>query len=94
MADEEIESTLFIAREVSLYRVPPRRAEGYRSGTWMVGDKIFTGRLRMMARGSLMEIRVEDPNRCEARPDGSFPAVGKPSGGHGESSGLWCASYF
>lgn len=62
MADEVIESTLFIAREVHLYRVPPSRAEGYRSGTWIVGDRIFTGRLNVVSKGSLLEVRVEDPN--------------------------------
>lgn len=62
MADEAIESTLFIARETHLYRVPPRRAEGYRSGTWLVGDRIFTGRLHLVAIGSLLQVRVEDPN--------------------------------
>lgn len=58
-----IEHTLYICREVKIYRIPPRAgATGYRSGDWKVGDNIFTGRLRAVARGELCEIRLEDPS--------------------------------
>lgn len=29
-----------------------------------VGDKIFSGRMRIVAKGELCEIRIEDPGRC------------------------------
>ena len=61
--DEVVEQTLHIAREVSLYRIPPRHAaHGYRSGEWLVSDKLFSGRLRVVAVGETAEIRIEDPN--------------------------------
>ena len=42
--EENLEQTLHVAKEVSVFRVPPRRgADGYRSGEWRVGDKIFDG---------------------------------------------------
>ncbi len=62
--DDTIEQTLFIAREATVYRIPPRPAAGgHRSGDWKVADKIFTGRLRVIAKGDLCEVRLEDINR-------------------------------
>lgn len=65
MGDEDnVEQTLHICRECNVYRIPPRSgADGYKSGEWKVKDKIFSGRLRMIARGDLAEIKIEDPNR-------------------------------
>lgn len=63
-ADDEIEQTLFIAREANVYKIPPRPgAGGHRSGEWKVADKLFTGRLRLVAKGDLCEVRLEDINR-------------------------------
>lgn len=67
MADE-VEQTLHICREVHVYRIPPRSgADGYRSGEWKVADKIFSGRLRVVARGELCEVKIEDPSRYASR---------------------------
>lgn len=61
MGDDVIEQTLYICREVQVYRIPPRPgAGGWRSGEWRVGDKIFSGRLRVVSRDTLVEIRLED----------------------------------
>lgn len=67
MADEDqIEITLYVNREVKIYRIPPRAAAGgHTSGTWRVDDCIFTGRLRVMARGEAAEIRLEDNTNGE-----------------------------
>lgn len=48
MADEDqIEITLYVNREVKIYRIPPRAAAGgHTSGTWRVDDCIFTGALQ------------------------------------------------
>eukprot|EP00803_Ostreobium_quekettii_P000364 evm.model.scf_159.3 EVM.evm.TU.scf_159.3 scf_159:30253-30960(+) len=63
---ERIEQTVYICREVHLYKVPPRAgAHGYRSGDWHVGDNIFDGRLRVVAIQSNFELRIEDPNTGE-----------------------------
>eukprot|EP00198_Chlamydomonas_reinhardtii_P011483 XP_001700820.1 predicted protein [Chlamydomonas reinhardtii] len=62
--DEDIEQTLHVARSISVYRIPPRPgAQGWRSGDWLVSDKLFQGRLRIVAKGELCEIRMEDVNR-------------------------------
>ena len=64
MVEDKIEQTLFVAKEVNVYKIPPRQgAGGHRSGDWMVADKIFTGRLRVVSIGELCELRLEDRSR-------------------------------
>lgn len=59
----EIEQTLFICREANVFKIPPRvGAGGYRSGDWRIADKIFTGRVKVVAKGDNCEVRLEDPN--------------------------------
>lgn len=62
-----MEQTLFICREVDLYKLPPRgTATGWRSGDWRVDDKIFTARCRVVATDSdKLEVRLEDPSNGE-----------------------------
>ena len=64
MASDDVEHTLFVCRQVNLYRVPPKAtAGGHKSGEWKVADKIFTGRLKVTARGDAAEVRLEDSDR-------------------------------
>lgn len=64
MTTDAVEQTLFVCREVSVFRIPPRvGAGGYRSGDWKVADKIFTGRVRVIAKGEVCEVRLEEPGR-------------------------------
>lgn len=61
MSADDIEHTLFVCRQVNLYRVPPKAtAGGHKSGEWKVADKIFTGRLKVTAKGEAAEVRLED----------------------------------
>lgn len=61
---DDIEHTLFVCRQVNLYRVPPKAtAGGHKSGEWKVADKIFTGRLKVTAKGDAAEVRLEDSER-------------------------------
>lgn len=40
-----MEQVLFVQRELDVYRIPPRAgAGGWRSGDWMVADKVRRGR--------------------------------------------------
>lgn len=56
-----VQETLYVHRSVQLYKIPPRPAAGgHRSGEWLVADKIFDGRLRVVARGDLTELRLEE----------------------------------
>lgn len=64
MAADAVEQTLFICREANVFRIPPRAgAGGYRSGDWKIADKIFTGRVRVIAKGELCEVRLEEAGR-------------------------------
>lgn len=59
---EQIEQTLYVCREANVFRLPPRvGAGGYRSGDWRIADKIFTGRVKVIAKGDDCEVRLEDP---------------------------------
>ncbi|KAF7969527.1 hypothetical protein HWV62_26282 [Athelia sp. TMB] len=52
--DDEIESILYIAREVSVYKIPPLKAnEGHRAGEWGdLAQPLWKGRLRFIDKGS------------------------------------------
>ena len=64
LMDTEVEHTLFVCREVSAFQIPPRPAAGgHRSGDWKVADKVFTGRLRVVAKAQNCELRLEESNR-------------------------------
>ncbi|EIE20896.1 NECAP endocytosis associated 2, isoform CRA_b, partial [Coccomyxa subellipsoidea C-169] len=64
--DEAIEQTLFVAKEVQVYRVPPRPSSGgHKSGDWKVADRIFQGRLRVLSIGEKCELRLEEPGSGE-----------------------------
>ncbi|KAI8477106.1 MAG: hypothetical protein J3K34DRAFT_381840 [Monoraphidium minutum] len=61
--EDEVLSTLYIHKCAHIYKIPPRPAAGgHRSGEWLVADKIFSGRLRVVARGDLAEVRLEEAN--------------------------------
>ncbi len=63
MADNDVEQTLIICWEAVLYKIPPRASGGHKSGDWLVSDKIFSGRVRVIAKGETAEVRIEDPSR-------------------------------
>lgn len=57
-----MEQVLFVHKDLDVYRIPPRvGAGGWRSGEWRVGDRIFSGRCRVVATGPALEVRLEDP---------------------------------
>ncbi|KNC98858.1 uncharacterized protein SPPG_05828 [Spizellomyces punctatus DAOM BR117] len=62
MADE-YESVLLVIRECYVYRVPPRSStRGYRASDWDVNQHLWTGRLRVIAKGDNAVIQLEDAN--------------------------------
>ncbi|CAI7765938.1 unnamed protein product [Closterium sp. NIES-54] len=64
--DGPLEHTLLVVREVSVYKIPPRQSSGgYKCAEWLVGDKIWGGRLRVVSVGDTCEIRLEDSNTGE-----------------------------
>jgi hypothetical protein len=57
---DEIESILFIAREVMVYKVPPRTStEGYKAASWDEQGFLWKGRLRVVETGQKCELRLE-----------------------------------
>ncbi|THV07803.1 adaptin ear-binding coat-associated protein 1 NECAP-1 [Dendrothele bispora CBS 962.96] len=65
--NEEVESVLHIAREVSVYKIPPLKAnEGHRAGEW--GDlaaPLWKGRMRIIEKSSGVTIHFEDATTGE-----------------------------
>ncbi|KAF7311349.1 DUF1681 domain-containing protein [Mycena kentingensis (nom. inval.)] len=65
--DEEIESILFIGREVSVYKIPPlKKNEGHRAGEW--GDlaaPLWKGRLRIIEKSAGASLMFEDASTGE-----------------------------
>ncbi|KZV96195.1 adaptin ear-binding coat-associated protein 1 NECAP-1 [Exidia glandulosa HHB12029] len=60
--DNEIESIVYMCREVSVYKIPPRtKNEGYKAQEW--GDlaaPLWKGRLRVIERSKGLTIQLED----------------------------------
>lgn len=88
MADTDIEQTLIICREAVLYKIPPRASSGHKSGDWLVSDKIFSGRVRVIAKGETAEVRIEDPSRRGGWPYAVFADVQAASSAF---AGCFCA---
>ncbi|KAF7337960.1 DUF1681 domain-containing protein [Mycena venus] len=65
--DDEIESILYIGREVSVFKIPPlKKNEGHRAGEW--GDlstPLWKGRLRIIEKSAGASILFEDANSGE-----------------------------
>ncbi|EIM89777.1 adaptin ear-binding coat-associated protein 1 NECAP-1 [Stereum hirsutum FP-91666 SS1] len=54
MDNEEIESILYIAREISVYRIPPlSKNEGHRANDWgNLAEPLWKGRMRIVEKGT------------------------------------------
>ncbi|KAF8067253.1 hypothetical protein HT031_002300 [Scenedesmus sp. PABB004] len=81
-AEQALEITLHVNRQVKVYRIPARpNAGGHRSGDWLVADQLWTGRLRVVACGERVEVRLEEPATgelfavCPYTPDSQAAAV-------------------
>ncbi|KAF8163433.1 adaptin ear-binding coat-associated protein 1 NECAP-1 [Crassisporium funariophilum] len=65
--EEEIESILYIAREISVYKIPPLNAnEGHRANDW--GDlakPLWKGRLRIIENSKVAALHLEDGSTGE-----------------------------
>ena len=71
------ESTLLVTRLVHVYRVPPRQGSAsYSCSSWLVNDKIFSGRLVVVERGSMCVVKLVScaatPGRDQSQPDELF----------------------
>jgi len=69
--DDEVESVLFVQREISVYRVPPLESmDGYKAAEWGLENPLWKGRLRILEKASSgVTIVLEDGQtgtRCAA----------------------------
>ncbi|PCH37713.1 adaptin ear-binding coat-associated protein 1 NECAP-1 [Wolfiporia cocos MD-104 SS10] len=65
--EDEIESVLYIGREVSVYKIPPlKKNEGHRAQEWGdLGNPLWKGRLRIIERSNGVAIQFEDATTGE-----------------------------
>ncbi|KAJ3488977.1 hypothetical protein NLI96_g2459 [Meripilus lineatus] len=65
--DDEIESILYIGREVSVYKIPPLKAnEGHRAQEWGdLGQPLWKGRIRIIERSKGVAMQFEDATTGE-----------------------------
>jgi len=57
----EYESVLLVKSEVFVYKIPPRTTNrGYRANDWSLDNPDWTGRLRLVTKGSSCFIKLED----------------------------------
>ncbi|PPQ66449.1 hypothetical protein CVT26_011207 [Gymnopilus dilepis] len=65
--EDDIESILYIAREISVYRIPPRVAnEGYRANDWGdLASPLWKGRLRIVENSKGVSLNLEDAQTGE-----------------------------
>jgi len=79
MADDIVERCLLVKPEVFVYNIPPRNtARGYRAADWNLSTPNWTGRLRCVAKGKKLDIRLEDKTSGElfaACPVEQYPGV-------------------
>ncbi|TRM57604.1 hypothetical protein BD626DRAFT_574396 [Schizophyllum amplum] len=59
---DEIESILYIAREVSVFKIPPLKVnEGHRAAEWGdLGAPLWKGRMRIIEKGEAAALMLED----------------------------------
>jgi len=59
----DYESTLLTKPECLVYRLPPRTTvRGYRAADWGLDKPAWTGRMRVIAKGKAVSIKLEDKN--------------------------------
>ncbi|KIJ44287.1 hypothetical protein M422DRAFT_779381 [Sphaerobolus stellatus SS14] len=78
--DDEIESVLYIAREISVFKVPPLSSNaGYRAVEWGdLSQPLWKGRLRIIETSKGVSIRLEDSQTGELFAVSPYDALKPP----------------
>ncbi|EGN95646.1 hypothetical protein SERLA73DRAFT_142488 [Serpula lacrymans var. lacrymans S7.3] len=65
--DDEVESILYIGREISVYKIPPLKAnEGHRANDWGdLAQPLWKGRLRITEKSNVAALLFEDAQTGE-----------------------------
>ncbi|XP_052083152.1 NECAP-like protein CG9132 isoform X2 [Mytilus californianus] len=62
----DYESILCVKNEVMVFKIPPRQSNrGYRAADWKLDEPDWTGRMRIVALGKDLFIKLEDKNSGE-----------------------------
>ncbi|KAI0273465.1 adaptin ear-binding coat-associated protein 1 NECAP-1 [Gloeopeniophorella convolvens] len=79
-ATEEIESILYIAREICVYRIPPLKAnEGHRAQEWGdLAQPLWKGRMRIIEKSEVVSLLFEDVQTGESFAKATYDPA-KPS---------------
>jgi hypothetical protein len=76
---ESYESVVLIKQEVFVYKIPPRTTNrGYRAADWNLNEPMWQGRLRMISKGTFLEVKLEDKNTGQLYakcPIDSYPGI-------------------
>lgn len=79
LVDVDYERVLLVKPEVFVYRIPPRTTNrAYRASEWKLDSPDWNGRLRILAKGEKLVIKLEDKNSGElfaACPVDSYPSA-------------------
>ncbi|XP_055712421.1 NECAP-like protein CG9132 isoform X1 [Phlebotomus papatasi] len=58
---ETYESILLVKPEVFVYKIPPRTSNrGYRAADWNLQEPTWTGRMRLVSKGTAISMKLED----------------------------------
>ncbi|CAL8338594.1 unnamed protein product [Merluccius merluccius] len=64
--DSSYESVICVKPEVHVYRIPPRASNrGYRAADWKLDEPAWTGRMKILSKGKVAFIKLEDKNSGE-----------------------------
>ncbi|XP_030231173.1 adaptin ear-binding coat-associated protein 2 [Gadus morhua] len=64
--DSGYESVICVKPEVHVYRIPPRASNrGYRAADWKLDEPAWTGRMKIISKGKVAFIKLEDKNSGE-----------------------------
>jgi len=75
--DDVIENILFIARNVNIFKIPPRTSnEGYKAADWLTEKPLWSGRLKVSERGDHCILLLEDPNSGELFAQAPYDTTG------------------
>ncbi|OQR77638.1 NECAP-like protein [Tropilaelaps mercedesae] len=63
---EDYESVLLVKNEVFIYKIPPLTTnKGYKASDWRLDQPDWTGRLKLIAKGTDCNLKLEDKNTGE-----------------------------
>lgn len=83
----DYENVLLVKPKVFVYRIPPIGTSGHKAADWNLDEPAWTGRMRLVAIGKRLEMKLEDGETCalyakcpiDAHPGNAVEAVSDSS---------------